>query len=96
MMINCENKNWEALEQNEELKAALSVAGSVEEAYEILVRYNADVTLEEVKEMIQVEQGELTEGDLDNVAGGVWRRIIGYKIVILFNPFRVKLVPIYA
>lgn len=60
------------------------------------MRYGADVTLEEVQEMSQKE-GELSENDLDDVAGGgAWRRIVGFKIVILFNPFRVVMVPVFG
>lgn len=89
-------EKWKALEQNAELKAALETANSPEKAYEILKRYGADVSLEEVREMIQ-EEGVLSENDLDDVAGGVgWRRVVGCRIVILFNPFRVKMVPIYG
>lgn len=95
-MATINEEKWKALEQNAELKAALETADSPEKAYEILMRYGADVTLEEVREMIQKE-GELSENDLDDVAGGAaWRRVVGFKIVILFNPFRVVMVPVYG
>ena len=61
----------EALQNNEGFKQELLNIGTAEELQKTLEKYDVDLTVEEIQELIaKQETEELSEDDLENVAGG--------------------------
>lgn len=78
-------KKLAAIAENEALKAELESLESVEELYETLKKHVPNLTEEEFRNLTKTEEGELSEDDLDNVAGGAVRR--GPRIIIKTVPY---------
>lgn len=100
MYITIENQEkLGTLENNVEFNRKLANAETPEEVQEILKDYNVDMSTEEVSEMIQKPADEMSESDLDQVAGGCFRRVVGYRIKwVRIPPLMIPvpvLVPVY-
>ena len=96
-------KNYEdlaALENNASFEQDLKTASTPEEAQDVLKRYGVDMSLQEVRGLISEPVGELSDSDLESVAGGAARRIVGWRIIWKrIPPLKIPrpvLVPIYG
>ena len=65
--------DFEELSRNEEFKSKLENAQSVSELVEILREYGIETTEEELEAAYAAQEGELSEENLEDVAGGcIW------------------------
>ena len=105
-MMNERNmEKMNALAKNPECQQKLAEAATPEEVCDILKQYGMALSVQEVKELIKEEEAELTDQDLDTVAGGChgFRHVVGFRIVwgpvtiirgkIIYGPI---LVPVYC
>ena len=97
MAINFNERKWEVLFNDQAMKQELEAADSPERVKEILAKYHVEVTDEELRELICVDEAELSAEDLDEVAGGAkkQKKVVGFAIVVTLVPPRIKMVPIY-
>lgn len=69
-------KKLEQLQDREGFVQALEKAETIEQFQELLQKHGVDVTVDEAKELASyaanLNKGELSEDDLDDVAGGAW------------------------
>lgn len=66
---------------NEEINRKVEEAKDAEEAARILEEYGVTVTGEELLALLPAEDGELTDDNLEDVAGGAM-----FNLSILYNP----------
>lgn len=73
------------LVKNEEFNERLANVETPEDVQDLLARYGAELSMEEIKGMIQEPEGELLESDLEDVSGGVsmWHGIRGFKFDVI-------------
>lgn len=81
------------LENNQEFQQALENAANPQEVQKVLAAYNVELSEAEVQEMIQQEEGTLSETDLDDVSGGCFRPR-RYRIKWIRIPPRMIPVPV--
>ncbi len=87
----------EAYKDNEAFIRDIEKATNLDEFKEIASRYGIELSDAEINSMITAENAELTENDLDRVAGGVIRRCRTRVIVkrVPFPPFIVIQIVFY-
>lgn len=70
-MITLENQEkLQALESNGEFQKSLENAETPDDVQRIMAQYGVEMSVEEIRQMIQEPEGELQETDLEDVSGG--------------------------
>lgn len=83
-----------ALENNAAFHQAIANALSPDEVQKILAQFGAELSAQEVSELIQTPEGELSDTELDAVAGGYIGRVRRYKTKWIRIPPRMIPIPI--
>ena len=79
--------------EKEEAAAKLTATQTPEEMVAVLEQYGLTMTVDELGAVLKAiadtnSAEELTEADLDNVAGGSWVRIVAKVAIYCYNIYR--------
>lgn len=79
--------------EKEEAAAKLTATQTPEEMVAVLEQYGLTMTVDELGAVLKAiadtnSAEELTEADLDNVAGGSWVRIVAKVVIYCYNIYR--------